>query len=64
MEAASGNIVSILWQLMENNVEEVRLLQTSMLLLTTTNYVQSHTLSQGYKANLNLASKQDAGWLS
>jgi hypothetical protein len=45
-EGASGNIVSILWQLMENNIEEVRLLQTSMLLLTTTNFVQGSTLSK------------------
>ena len=45
-EGASGNIVSILWQLMEYNIEEVRLLQTSMLLLTTTDYVQGPTLSK------------------
>ena len=45
-EAASGNIVSILWQLMDAQVEEVRLLQTSMLLLTTTNFVHGATLSK------------------
>ena len=31
---------------MEHNIEEVRLLQTSMLLLTTTNFVQGSTLSR------------------
>ena len=58
-EAASGNIVSILGQLMDAQVEEVKLLQTSMLLLTTTNFVHGATLSKCLVLCFRLHQSQD-----
>uniref|UniRef100_A0A3Q2YK08 Protein MON2 homolog n=1 Tax=Hippocampus comes TaxID=109280 RepID=A0A3Q2YK08_HIPCM len=38
-EAAAGNIINMLWQLMENGLEELKLLQTVLVLLTTNTVV-------------------------
>lgn len=39
-------IIDILWRLMETEVEEVKVLQTVILLLTTNTVVQGETLSK------------------
>ncbi|KAJ8269820.1 hypothetical protein COCON_G00124270 [Conger conger] len=45
-EAAAGSIINMLWQLMENGVEELKLLQTVLLLLTTNTVVHHEALSK------------------
>lgn len=35
LQTAAGNIINMLWQLMENSLEELKLLQTVLVLLTT-----------------------------
>lgn len=39
-------IIDALWRLMETETEEVKVLQTVILLLTTNNIVQGETLSK------------------
>ncbi|XP_053575217.1 LOW QUALITY PROTEIN: protein MON2 homolog [Bombina bombina] len=45
-EAAAGNIINMLWQLMENGLEELKLLQTVLVLLTTNTVVHDESLSK------------------
>ncbi|XP_073534473.1 protein MON2 homolog isoform X1 [Phyllobates terribilis] len=45
-EAAAGNIINMLWQLMENGLEELKLLQTVLVLLTTYTVVHDDALSK------------------
>ncbi|XP_036375931.1 protein MON2 homolog isoform X2 [Megalops cyprinoides] len=45
-EAAAGNIIAMLWQLMENGLEELKLLQTVLVLLTTNTVVHDEVLSK------------------
>ncbi|XP_061085397.1 protein MON2 homolog isoform X2 [Conger conger] len=45
-EAAAGSIITMLWQLMENGVEELKLLQTVLVLLTTNTVVHDQVLSK------------------
>ncbi|CAB1323433.1 unnamed protein product [Coregonus sp. 'balchen'] len=45
-EAAAGNIINMLWQLMENGLEELKLLQTVLVLLTTNTVVHDEILSK------------------
>ncbi|XP_063303222.1 protein MON2 homolog isoform X5 [Pelobates fuscus] len=45
-EAAAGNIINMLWQLMENGLEELKLLQTVLVLLTTNTVVHDDSLSK------------------
>uniref|UniRef100_A0A6I8RD77 Protein MON2 homolog n=1 Tax=Xenopus tropicalis TaxID=8364 RepID=A0A6I8RD77_XENTR len=45
-EGAAGNIINMLWQLMENGLEELKLLQTVLVLLTTNTVVHDESLSK------------------
>lgn len=45
-EPAAGNIINMLWQLMENGLEELKLLQTVLVLLTTNTVVHDEVLSK------------------
>uniref|UniRef100_A0A1A8BF50 Protein MON2 homolog n=1 Tax=Nothobranchius kadleci TaxID=1051664 RepID=A0A1A8BF50_NOTKA len=45
-EAAAGNIINMLWQLMEIGLEELKLLQTVLVLLTTNTVVHDEVLSK------------------
>uniref|UniRef100_A0A673WMV8 Protein MON2 homolog n=1 Tax=Salmo trutta TaxID=8032 RepID=A0A673WMV8_SALTR len=45
-EAAAGNVINMLWQLMENGLEELKLLQTVLVLLTTNTVVHDEILSK------------------
>ncbi|XP_014642180.1 PREDICTED: protein MON2 homolog isoform X3 [Ceratotherium simum simum] len=45
-EIAAGNIINMLWQLMENSLEELKLLQTVLVLLTTNTVVHDEALSK------------------
>ncbi|XP_066447576.1 protein MON2 homolog isoform X1 [Eleutherodactylus coqui] len=45
-EVAAGNIINMLWQLMENGLEELKLLQTVLVLLTTNTVVHDDALSK------------------
>ncbi|XP_007450251.1 PREDICTED: protein MON2 homolog isoform X3 [Lipotes vexillifer] len=45
-ETAAGNIINMLWQLMENSLEELKLLQTVLVLLTTNTVVHDEVLSK------------------
>ncbi|XP_027448204.1 protein MON2 homolog isoform X5 [Zalophus californianus] len=45
-ETAAGNIINMLWQLMENSLEELKLLQTVLVLLTTNTVVHDESLSK------------------
>ncbi|XP_069760297.1 protein MON2 homolog isoform X6 [Narcine bancroftii] len=45
-EAAAGNIINMLWQLMENGLEELKLLQTVLVLLTTNTVVHDDSLAK------------------
>ncbi|XP_028908969.1 protein MON2 homolog isoform X2 [Ornithorhynchus anatinus] len=45
-EAAAGNVINMLWQLMENSLEELKLLQTVLVLLTTNTVVHDEALSK------------------
>ncbi|KAL4612788.1 hypothetical protein GN956_G23196, partial [Arapaima gigas] len=45
-EAAAGNVINMLWQLMENGLEELKLLQTVLVLLTTNTVVHDEVLSK------------------
>ncbi len=46
LQAAAGNIINMLWQLMENGLEELKLLQTVLVLLTTNTIVHDEVLSK------------------
>uniref|UniRef100_A0A673LAY6 Protein MON2 homolog n=1 Tax=Sinocyclocheilus rhinocerous TaxID=307959 RepID=A0A673LAY6_9TELE len=52
-EAAAGNIINMLWQLMENGLEELKLLQTVLVLLTTNTIVHDEVLSKVRHADGN-----------
>ncbi|XP_025028528.1 protein MON2 homolog [Python bivittatus] len=45
-EVAAGNVINMLWQLMENSLEELKLLQTVLVLLTTNTVVHDEALSK------------------
>ncbi|XP_078075818.1 protein MON2 homolog isoform X1 [Mustelus asterias] len=45
-EGAAGNIINMLWQLMENGLEELKLLQTVLVLLTTNTVVHDDVLAK------------------
>ncbi|XP_012587885.1 PREDICTED: protein MON2 homolog isoform X5 [Condylura cristata] len=45
-ETAAGNIINMLWQLMENSLEELKLLQTVLVLLTTSTVAHGEALSK------------------
>lgn len=45
-ESSSVNLVSTLWQLMEGGLEELRILQTIILLITTSNIVHGESLGK------------------
>ncbi|KAJ8401396.1 hypothetical protein AAFF_G00386270 [Aldrovandia affinis] len=45
-ESAAGSIITMLWQLMENGLEELKLLQTVLVLLTTNTVVHDEVLSK------------------
>ncbi|TRY98843.1 hypothetical protein DNTS_027857 [Danionella cerebrum] len=45
-EAAAGNIIHMLWQLMEFGLEELKLLQTVLVLLTTNTTVHDEALAK------------------
>ncbi|RXN01795.1 Protein MON2-like, partial [Acipenser ruthenus] len=45
-ETAAGNIINMLWQLMENGLEELKLLQTVLVLLTTNTVAHDEALSK------------------
>lgn len=45
-EIAAGNIINMLWQLMENGLEELKLLQTVLVLLTTNTVAHDEALSK------------------
>ena len=46
VQLAANNIISCLWSLMESGTEELKLLQTVTLLVTTNNVVQGEALSK------------------
>lgn len=46
LQTAAGNIINMLWQLMENSLEELKLLQTVLVLLTTNTVVHDESLSK------------------
>jgi len=45
-EKGARYVTDVMWLLMENNIEEVKVLQTSALLLTTSNLVCGESLSK------------------
>lgn len=45
-KVAAGNVINMLWQLMENSLEELKLLQTVLVLLTTNTVVHDEVLSK------------------
>ena len=45
-QSSSVNLVSTLWQLMEGGLEELRILQTIILLITTSNIVHGESLGK------------------
>ena len=46
LQSSSVNLVSALWQLMEGGLEELRILQTIILLITTSNIVHGENLGK------------------
>ena len=46
VQLAAANVVNALWVLMEVGVEELRLLQTAILLITTSSVVQHEVLAR------------------
>ena len=53
LQSSSVNLVSALWQLMEGGLEELRILQTIILLITTSNIVHGENLGKVSKFCLN-----------
>lgn len=45
--SAAVNLVNCLWNLMENGVEELKVLQTATLLVSTSDVLQSESLAKG-----------------
>lgn len=45
-QTASTNVINVLWSLMEAGVEELKLLQTAILLITTDSVVQHDALAK------------------
>ena len=45
-QTASTNVINVLWSLMEAGVEELKLLQTAILLITTNSVVQHDALAK------------------
>lgn len=45
-EKGAKYVINVIWLLMENNVDEVKVLQTAALLLTTSNLVRGDSLSK------------------
>ena len=45
-EKGSKYVINVMWLLMENNIDEVKVLQTAALLLTTSNLVKGDSLSK------------------
>ena len=46
LQSSASNLVSTLWQLMEGGLEELRILQTIILLITTSNIVHGESLGK------------------
>lgn len=46
LQSSAVNLVSALWQLMEGGLEELRILQTIILLITTSNIVHGECLGK------------------
>ena len=46
LQSSAVNLVSALWQLMEGGLEELRILQTIILLITTSNIVHGESLGK------------------
>ena len=46
LQTASTNVINVLWSLMEAGVEELKLLQTAILLITTNSVVQHDALAK------------------
>ena len=46
VQSSAVNLVSALWQLMEGGLEELRILQTIILLITTSNIVHGECLGK------------------
>ncbi|TNN10465.1 Protein MON2 [Schistosoma japonicum] len=53
-EDASEAVIDTLWQLAESNVEEVRLLQTTILLLTSSSLIRGSQLAKAFTICLKL----------
>ena len=45
-QPAANNVINILWVLMEAGIEELKLLQTAILLITTNSVVQHESLAK------------------
>lgn len=45
-EKGAKYVINVIWLLMENNIDEVKVLQTAALLLTTSNLVRGDSLSK------------------
>ena len=45
-QTASTSVINVLWSLMEASVEELKLLQTAILLITTNSVVQHDALAK------------------
>lgn len=45
-EKGAKYVTNVLWLMMESNIEEVKVLQTAALLLTTSNLVRGESLSK------------------
>ena len=50
LQTAADNIIGMLWNLMEAGLEELKLLQTAIILITTNSVVQHDSLA---KVSLN-----------
>ncbi len=48
-EKGAKYVINVMWLLMENNIDEVKVLQTAALLLTTSNLVRGDSLSKVQK---------------
>lgn len=57
-EKGARYVTNVLWLLMENNLEEVKTLQTAALLLTTSNLVRGESLSKVSNHTLSFCQRQ------
>lgn len=55
-EKGAKYVINVMWLLMENNIDEVKVLQTAALLLTTSNLVKGESLSKVKSFFLNTSS--------